>query len=345
MKRVTQEDIAKKAGVHRGTVSRTLSNHPGIPASTRERILRIAEELGYRPDPMLASLAAYRSSNRKSGYHGVLAWLVIYTDLKQFKWFRSKTFSLYHEGAKAQADKYGYQLEIFEFDQKKYTTKRMASILRARNVKGILLCPQSLPSTTIDFAWEDFSLITFGYTLSKPELHTVTATQYRAMQYTMKMMHERGYRKIAFVFDPKHDERADNNYLSAYLSAQHKIGEAPIIYSYHVEAPEGLPAFLKEQRTEGNIIEALVVGDHLIMRKCPSIGLRLPEDYPAACPLLTDRDGKLSGVYEDSLHIGEVAVDLLTNMIMRGERGVPTKVRRVHIEGVWIEGETLPPKS
>ncbi|HRE80630.1 MAG TPA: helix-turn-helix domain-containing protein, partial [Opitutaceae bacterium] len=75
-RRVTQLDVARKARVHRATVSMAFRNHPNIPAATRQRILQIAERMGYVPDPMLAALAAYRTRIRPSGYHGVIAWVV-----------------------------------------------------------------------------------------------------------------------------------------------------------------------------------------------------------------------------------------------------------------------------
>lgn len=51
-RRVTLDDVAAKAGLHRTTVSQVLNNHPGVWASeaTRQRIRQAATELGYRPN-------------------------------------------------------------------------------------------------------------------------------------------------------------------------------------------------------------------------------------------------------------------------------------------------------
>jgi DNA-binding LacI/PurR family transcriptional regulator len=50
-RRVTSEDVARASGVSRATVSYVLNNDPrqSIPLETRERVLKIARELGYRP--------------------------------------------------------------------------------------------------------------------------------------------------------------------------------------------------------------------------------------------------------------------------------------------------------
>jgi DNA-binding LacI/PurR family transcriptional regulator len=49
-KRLTMADIGRLAGVSPSTVSRAFSNSPSIPAATRARILKIAEEHNYRLD-------------------------------------------------------------------------------------------------------------------------------------------------------------------------------------------------------------------------------------------------------------------------------------------------------
>ncbi len=50
-RRVTSEDVARASGVSRATVSYVLNNDPrqSIPLETRERVLKVARELGYRP--------------------------------------------------------------------------------------------------------------------------------------------------------------------------------------------------------------------------------------------------------------------------------------------------------
>lgn len=50
-RRVTSEDVARASGVSRATVSYVLNNDPrqSIPLETRERVLKVAREIGYRP--------------------------------------------------------------------------------------------------------------------------------------------------------------------------------------------------------------------------------------------------------------------------------------------------------
>jgi DNA-binding LacI/PurR family transcriptional regulator len=68
-RRLTQQDIAKLAGVSQATVSLVLNGAENalarIPAETRERVQKIIRETGYVPDPIARRMA--RGSNRILG--------------------------------------------------------------------------------------------------------------------------------------------------------------------------------------------------------------------------------------------------------------------------------------
>ena len=49
---VTISDVAARAGVGAGTVSRVLNGSPRVSEATRTRVLATIHELGYRPNPL-----------------------------------------------------------------------------------------------------------------------------------------------------------------------------------------------------------------------------------------------------------------------------------------------------
>ncbi len=61
MKRPTITDIAVRAGVTKAAVSFALNGQPGVSAATRERILAIAQEVGFQPSSAARALTAGRA--------------------------------------------------------------------------------------------------------------------------------------------------------------------------------------------------------------------------------------------------------------------------------------------
>jgi DNA-binding LacI/PurR family transcriptional regulator len=61
MKRPTIAEIAERAGVSIGAVSYALNGRPGVSAQTRQRILDIADEIGWRPSVAARALSGSRA--------------------------------------------------------------------------------------------------------------------------------------------------------------------------------------------------------------------------------------------------------------------------------------------
>jgi LacI family transcriptional regulator len=60
--RITITDIANRVGVSTMTVSRALRGSPEVSSGTRQRVLRCAEELGYRPNRWARTLVTRKTS-------------------------------------------------------------------------------------------------------------------------------------------------------------------------------------------------------------------------------------------------------------------------------------------
>jgi alanine racemase len=63
MARLTISDIAKGAGVSKTTVSFAFNTPERLPAETVQRILKVAEELGYVPNPIARSMTSNHTGN------------------------------------------------------------------------------------------------------------------------------------------------------------------------------------------------------------------------------------------------------------------------------------------
>ncbi len=62
MRRVTSYDVARKAGVSQSAVSRCFTKGASVAPAVRERIVKIADELGYRPNALAQGLGSKRTN-------------------------------------------------------------------------------------------------------------------------------------------------------------------------------------------------------------------------------------------------------------------------------------------
>src|SRR5690606_34850556 len=99
---------------------------------------RKAEEMGYKPDPMLAALANYRRGKNTIPITASIAWLNAWPEPEKLRGF--KEFDCYWQGAFAAAEKFGYRLEEFQFG-KGFTPERLHQILSTRGIRGMLIPP------------------------------------------------------------------------------------------------------------------------------------------------------------------------------------------------------------
>ena len=61
-KKVTIYDLAKRLDISPATVSRSLNDHPSISKKTKEKVLSVAKELGYRTNKFAANLSKQKSN-------------------------------------------------------------------------------------------------------------------------------------------------------------------------------------------------------------------------------------------------------------------------------------------
>ena len=60
-KRVTIADVARQAGLSKGAVSYALNGQPGVSEATRQRVLRLALEMGWHPNSAAKALSGARA--------------------------------------------------------------------------------------------------------------------------------------------------------------------------------------------------------------------------------------------------------------------------------------------
>ncbi|MGH8017096.1 MAG: LacI family DNA-binding transcriptional regulator [Opitutaceae bacterium] len=127
---ITHREIARRLGCDKSTVSLALRGSKRISKEMRERVCKLADDLGYRPDPMLSALSHYRTSRLSVRHATTLGYLVHLASKDQL--VTSPVHRSYLEGARAQAAQLGYNLEVFSIAAGDYEPNRLAGVLHAR---------------------------------------------------------------------------------------------------------------------------------------------------------------------------------------------------------------------
>ena len=120
---VTIKDIARAAGVSHPTVSRALNNHPAISESTRERIIELAQQMGYVPNAAARGLKTNRT--RALG--------VILRQIDDPFWIEVV------DGVDSVLHPEGYSLFIASTHNEKQREKEVVQAMVQRGVDGVIL--------------------------------------------------------------------------------------------------------------------------------------------------------------------------------------------------------------
>jgi len=193
--KVTLKDIARETGYTVATVSRALSGKDHIAASTRDKIHAAAKRMAYQPDPALARLAAWRWGDRPPEQKRDT--LAIITDCPKTKdpWFSRLRMT----GAINHAKLLGYQVAVFRLRDYEYNAKRLAEVLRARGIRGVVIERVFTPGSYDNFPWEEFCAVGSGLGFERLPIPTVSSDLHEAIRILWHKARERGYRKIGVV--------------------------------------------------------------------------------------------------------------------------------------------------
>ncbi len=337
--RVTLAQIAAKAGVHVTTVSLALRNSPRLPATTRERIRKLADELGYVPDPMLQALVAYRGNAAARRSPPTLAYVTNWNT--RYGWRDVTAHPNFHAGAQARAKELGYNLEHFWMREPGLTHGRLSRILDTRGINGVIIASHVREiDEALQFDWARFSAVKIDYFPHEPQLPVVTNDQLQIVRLAMQKTIALGYRRIGFVMDEGWDITVDHLYQAGYLWEQRALDPADRLPPYLMPNPEPLADWIRRHRPDVIIGKAEFVTEPL-----KESGLRVPRDIAFVDIFLEDRSGRTAGVVQNHDEVGRLAVELLAGQLQQNKYGIPAIPTTTYVEGTWLDGKSLPPKK
>lgn len=343
-------EVAKQAGVHVTTVSLALRNHPSLPESTRQRLQALAEKMGYRRDPALHALIAYRRQARRRKDEPILAYITNWDT--EWGWKHSVAHDEFYAGAEEKAHDLGYRLEHFWLGEPKLTHQRMSDILFARGITGVIIASHRYEvDTELRFDWDRFSAVKIDFFPHEPTLHNVTNDQRAIVRLAMRRVIAAGYRRIGFVFPGVWDRGVDLAWSAGYLAEQQYLSpdeRIPMLVISDAVATSVTPAAAKDRDAferwfRRHRPEALISYAPFVLPRLQAMGLSVPEDVAFVDILLTDgQDRRIAGVRQNSRRVGELAVEILAGQLQQNTFGIPKFPTATLVEGTWFDGASLP---
>ncbi len=339
---ISLRDIAARLGVSHSTVSLSLRDHPRISDAMKEKVRHTAEEMGYRPDPMLAALANYRRSRENHPISAGVAWINAWKAPEDLRKLRE--FDFYWKGAYKAADKFGFRLEEFRIGRE-CSPKRLHQILSTRGIRGILLPPHQYDPDWQDFPWKEYSIVRFGRSLHEPACHIVTADQIANTILAVRKIHERGYRRIGFVGSMGDFSERGIQFELGFLGGLRLINDPdPIpVVLIPKESPQERRAILGEWLNQ-NQPDAIFTGDAGLPDLLKQLGRRVPQDIGLAVTSILDAKAD-AGIDQHPEEIGRVGFLMLNSLITDRARGIPDIFRQILVEGSWEDGSSLPARK
>lgn len=274
----TIADVARRADVSTGTVSRVLNGHPSVRGLTRRAVLAAIEELGYQPNPVARNLRRART--------GVLGVVVNYLDNQA----NLATLNTIAEQARERG------VSLFYCDCRGSIQRQAAHLseLLARRVDGVLLQPAGPYQDQIKpLQQAGIPIILGGLRAPSGALPQVVIDEYDSSVAAYRHLLQLGHRRIALLQRWSSEEApawhgTGRNRAQAYLQAHAACG-LPVDASLIVGAinpEEGGARMAALLRAPGRPT-ALVCGPHYftpsVLLAIRRAGLSVPDDISVIC--------------------------------------------------------------
>ncbi len=255
-------DVAERAGVSQSLVSIVMRGVPGAGAETRERILAVAHDLGYRPDSRAQMLRRSRSRLLGVTFHA------------QHDFHGDLVAALYRAVAPL-----NYQLALSAVTADRDEMSAVDDLLRDRCEALILLGPEA-PRRTLERLAGTVPVIAVARSLRVPAVDVVRSADAQGVHRGVQHLVSLGHRRIAHIDGGHAPGAADRR--RGYRDAMRRHGLAGEIFVVRGGLTEddgaaGVHNLLRSHAPTGVIVfnDASAVGVLDVLRRR---GLRVPDD-------------------------------------------------------------------
>ena len=337
--RLSIRDLAAKLGVSHTTVSLALRNSPRITSVLRKRVQREARKAGYFSDPTVSSLMARLRTIRTSAVRETLGLITAWPT--RHGWRDAPNHARFFAGAERRAQEAGFVLDEFWLREPGMTSQRMSRILRARGIRGLVLCPLPNIGGRLALEWRHFACVAKGLTVQHPPVHRVVSSHFEDMHLVMVELVKRKYRRVGLVLGAAMSERVDRAWLASFLLHQQDAAESdrvpPLITGTLGADGEFCRWFLNHRP------DVVLYSEQPIPAWLEGLKVKVPQEVGLVHLDWSPKFGSLAGIDSDPEMKGVAAIDLLIGQLQANELGIPKHEKIIAVRGHWVGGNSLRP--
>jgi LacI family transcriptional regulator len=183
----TIEDVAKRAGVSKMTVSRVINNSGYASRETRERVERAIEELGYVPN-LLARSLRFKTTKTIA---------LVLTDIT------NPYFTTIARGVEDTASEHGFSVIFCNTDESQDEEAKYLNVLVQKQVDGMVLVPACCTTESVAFLSDRaVPFVILDRRIPDAQVDTVRCDSERGAYELTDHLLEQGHTQIAILSGP-----------------------------------------------------------------------------------------------------------------------------------------------
>lgn len=327
--------IAKKVGLSKATVSRVLRGLPGHKEATRQKIIKVADELGYSSHPIMSAVMSSVRFKKTAQFSPVIAAIHFQPWGEKRGWNMEVLRQRIHQ----QADNLGYKVEEFSWFDPDMKPERLMQIIRARGIRGVILEHFIQQKIHIKVDLSDLAVVSVGGGFLSPLLHRVEVNYFGGLLIALEKLRSYGYKRPGVALPTFFETMSVFKREAALYIAQQDMEEENRIPILHLEDEDKMRE-LEEWFKEFKPDCILGVGEGL-MEKLGKMSYRFPDDIGFAhLGLQSDLKG-IAGVNPNWSEIGYTAVNQVVEQLNRNAFGIPEHPMRILIDSTWVDGDSV----
>ena len=215
MKKITIEDVAKRAGVSKGTVSAVINAKNTVKAITRDHILAVMKEMNFRPKGVARNLKN-SSQDKNIG--------VIIKDLNY------PFYTAIATGAKEYASSKGYSVIVASSDDDHECEKKLTHLFSTKDIKGTIIAPIVAGTAEIEHLFK-LKMINYPFVLLEDvkgiQANVVAIDNIKAIKKAVKYLMDNGHKRLVHFAGPPQSSHTRER----IEGFRHAYSESPLVFN------------------------------------------------------------------------------------------------------------------